>query len=295
MTTSSLLSPSQVGTFGKAFQTFRRWPVIPLTVIVMLIVVAIFAPWVAPQDPLRSRLDARNAPPVWTAEGTSANLLGADHIGRDVLSRIIHGTRISLIVAATVLLTGGLAGTGLGLLAGYAGGIVDEIVMRLVDFTFAVPFILVALVASVIWGSSLMLVIILLGLFTWPPFARQVRAEALQLKTMDYVALARVSGASGWRIAIRHILPGLFNTVLVLSSLQVGSLILTESVLSFLGVGIPRPAPSWGSMVSEGRDYISTAWWITFFPGLAILLIVFSMNFLGDWLRDRLDPRLRQL
>ncbi len=295
MTTSSLLAPSQIGSIGKVYQAFRRWPVIPVAIIVMLIIVAIFAPWVAPTDPLKSRLDDRNAPPVWDAEGTSAHLLGADHIGRDVLSRIIHGTRISLIVAATVLLTGGLAGTGLGLLAGYAGGVVDEIVMRLVDFTFAVPFILVALVASVIWGSSLMLVIILLGLFTWPPFARQVRAEALQLKTMDYVALARVSGASGWRIAIRHILPGLFNTVLVLSSLQVGSLILTESVLSFLGVGIPRPAPSWGSMVSEGRDYISTAWWITFFPGLAILLIVFSMNFLGDWLRDRLDPRLRQL
>ena len=175
------------------------------------------------------------------------------------------------------------------------GGIVDEVLMRLVDFVFALPFIVVALVASVVWGASLELVIILLSLFTWAPFARQVRAESLQLKTMDYVALARVAGASGFRITVRHILPGVVNTVMVLSSLQVGSLILTESVLSFLGVGIPPPQPSWGSMVAEGRQYISSAWWISFFPGFAILLIVFSMNFFGDWLRDKLDPRLRQL
>ena len=283
------------GRITRAYQWFRRWPVIPVAIALTLIVVAIFAELVSPHDPLSGDTYDRNEPPVWAEEGSSKFLLGTDHIGRDVLSRMIFGARVSLIVAVTVLIAGAALGTLVGLVAGYMGGIVDEVLMRLVDFVFALPFIVVALVASVVWGASLELVIILLSLFTWAPFARQVRAESLQLKTMDYVALARVAGASGFRITVRHILPGVVNTVMVLSSLQVGSLILTESVLSFLGVGIPPPQPSWGSMVAEGRQYISSAWWISFFPGFAILLIVFSMNFFGDWLRDKLDPRLRQL
>lgn len=283
------------GRIAKAYQSFRRWPFIPVAIAVSLVVVAIFAELVAPHDPLEGDTYDRNEPPVWAEEGSPKFLLGTDHIGRDVLSRMIFGARVSLIVAVTVLVAGAALGTLVGLVAGYMGGLVDEALMRLVDFVFALPFIVVALVASVVWGASLELVIILLSLFTWAPFARQVRAESLQLKTMDYVALARVAGASGFRITVRHILPGVVNTVMVLSSLQVGSLILTESVLSFLGVGIPPPQPSWGSMVSEGRQYISTAWWISFFPGFAILLIVFSMNFFGDWLRDKLDPRLRQI
>jgi len=264
-------------------------------VVLFLVFIAIFAPLVAPQHPLEADFTKRNIPPAWTDEGTSAYPLGGDHIGRDVLSRIIYGTRISLMVAGTVLAAGAFVGTILGVAAGYLGGAVDELIMRMVDFTYAVPFILVALVAAVIWDPSLILVITLLAIFTWPPFARQVRAETLQLKSMDYVAMARVSGASGMRIAFKHILPGIVNTVMVMASLQVGNLVITESVLSFLGVGIPAPDPSWGSMVSQGRNYIATAWWIAFFPGVAIFLLVFSMNFLGDWLRDKLDPRLRQL
>ena len=283
------------GPISGAFIKLRRLPIIPLFVVSVIVFVAIFAPFVAPHHPLLADFEKRNVPPVWDVEGTSDYLLGGDHIGRDVLSRIIHGARISLLVAVTVLIAGTLFGTVLGIAAGYLGGAVDEIIMRLVDFTNAVPFILVALVAAVVWQPSLMLVVILLIIFTWPPFARQVRAETLQLKSTDYVSLARVSGASGLRIAIRHILPGVASTVMVLASLQVGSLIITESVLSFLGVGIPAPSPSWGNMVAQGRNYISTAWWITFFPGFAILLVVFSMNFFGDWLRDKLDPRLRQL
>ena len=278
-----------------AFQAFRRWPVIPVAIVAILLFVAIFAELVAPHDPLSGDTYDRNTPPAWSEEGTGKFLLGTDHIGRGILSRMIFGARVSLMVAVTVLIAGAVLGTVVGLASGYLGGLVDEALMRLVDFVFALPFIVVALVASVVWGASLGLVIILLSLFTWAPFARQVRAETLQLKTTDYVALARVAGASGLRIALKHILPGVVNTVMVLSSLQVGSLILTESVLSFLGVGIPPPQPSWGSMVSEGRQYIATAWWISFFPGFAILLIVFSMNFFGDWLRDKLDPRLRQI
>ena len=278
-----------------AFQTFRRWPVIPVAIVLILVFVAIFAELVAPHDPLEGDLEDVRVGPVWDEEGSSKFLLGTDHIGRGVLSRMIFGARISLLVASVVLVAGAALGTVVGLVSGYVGGLVDEALMRLVDFVFALPFIVVALVASVVWGPSLELVIILLALFTWAPFARQVRAETLQLKTTDYVALARVAGASGLRIALKHILPGVVNTVMVLSSLQVGSLILTESVLSFLGVGIPPPQPSWGSMVSEGRQYVATDWWISFFPGCAILLIVFSMNFFGDWLRDKLDPRLRQI
>ncbi len=281
--------------FVTAYLAFRRWPIIPVAIVMLLVVVAVFAELVAPNDPLGGDLDDRNTPPAWAEEGSAKFLLGTDHIGRGILSRMIFGARVSLIVAGTVLVAGAALGTVVGLVSGYVGGIVDEVLMRLVDFVFALPFIVVALVASVVWGASLELVIILLALFTWAPFARQVRAETLQLKTTDYVSLARVAGASGLRIALRHILPGVVNTVMVLSSLQVGSLILTESVLSFLGVGIPPPQPSWGSMVSDGREYISTAWWISFFPGFAILLIVFSMNFFGDWLRDKLAPRLRQI
>ena len=278
----------------------RSLPILPVATIVILLIVGIFAPIIAPFDPLDGDLDLRNVEPSWMEcedceNGKSPYFLGGDHIGRDVLTRIIHGTRISLIVAGTVLFFGTFIGTILGLLSGYIGGATDEIIMRLVDFMYAIPFILVVLVAAVLWAPSLMLVIILLSIFTWPPFARQVRAETLSLKEMDYVSLAKVCGTSPIQICIRHILPGLFNTVLVMASLQVGALVVTESVLCFLGVGIPAPQPSWGSMASEGRNYMSTAWWISFFPGIAILLIVFSMNFLGDWLRDKLDPRLRQL
>jgi|TARA_B100001750_G_scaffold233235_1_gene233232 peptide/nickel transport system permease protein len=277
------------------WQTIRSLPILPIATIVLLLFVGIFAPLISPYPPLDGDLDLRNANPSWLGDTDSPYFLGGDHIGRDILTRIIYGTRISLMVAGTVLVFGTLVGTVLGLLSGYIGGLLDEFIMRLVDFMYAVPFILVVLVCAVLWSPSLMLVIILLSIFTWPPFARQVRAETLTLKEMDYVSLAKVSGSSGIRICINHILPGLFNTVMVMASLQVGSLVVTESVLSFLGVGIPAPAPTWGSMVSEGRNYISTAWWISFFPGIAILLIVFSMNFLGDWLRDRLDPRLRQI
>jgi peptide/nickel transport system permease protein len=188
-----------------------------------------------------------------------------------------------------------LVGVTLGIVAGYKGGIWDEIIMRLVDMTYAIPFILVALVAAVIFGASIGLVLILLAIFAWPPFARQTRGLTLQLKHTEYVSSAKISGASTLRIGFRHILPGVINIVVVLATLQVGGLILTESVLSFLGVGIPGPDPAWGSMVSDGRDHIADAWWISMMPGVAIFLTIFAFNFLGDWLRDNFDPRLRQV
>ena len=183
----------------------------------------------------------------------------------------------------------------LGLFAGYWSGWFDELIMRLVDFWLALPFLLVALVVAIVWGQSMPIMLGLLALLAWSPFVRNIRAEVLTLKELDYVSMARVAGAGGVRIMVRHLLPGVFNTVVVIATLQVGGLILAEASLSFLGVGIPPPTPAWGLMVAEGRQWLTTAWWISFFPGLAIFLVVMSLNFSGDWLRDKLDPRLRQV
>ena len=281
---------------GRIWEIFRRWPILPLIVLAMLIITGLFAPWIAPNDPLAQDLTLRNNPPFWDAEeGTTSRLLGADHVGRDVLSRVIYGARISLMVVSVSLSTGLFIGTTLGLIAGYAGGLLDEIIMRLVDVWLALPFILIALVAVVVLGASLGLVIALLALFTWASFVRYVRAEVLSLKERDYVALAKVSGASTTRIILRHILPGVMNTIIVITTLRVGQLILTEATLSFIGAGIPSPTPAWGVIVAEGRSYVTVAWWSSLLPGLAIFMVVMSLNFLGDWMRDRLDPRLRQI
>ena len=291
------------GISSKVWQVLTRWPILPIIVLMLLVVAGLFAPLVAPADPLKQELTLRNAPPFWYTEYWSnqdefkatTRLLGADHVGRDVLSRVIHGARISLQVMAVSLTTGVIIGTSLGLLAGYLGGLADELIMRMVDVWLALPFVLLALVAVIVFGGSLLLVMILLALFTWASFVRFVRGEVLSLKERDYVALARIAGASTTRIVLRHILPGVMNTVIVVTTLRVGQLILTEATLSFIGAGIPAPTPAWGLIISEGRSYVTTAWWSTFFPGLAIFLVVMSLNFLGDWMRDRFDPRLRQL
>jgi peptide/nickel transport system permease protein len=193
------------------------------------------------------------------------------------------------------LTSGVIIGTGLGMAAGYWGGWIDELISRIVDFWLALPFIMVAMVVAIVWGQSFAIILILLALLAWSPFVRNVRAEVMTLKQRDYVNMARVYGASDWRILLRHLLPGVTNTVVVLATLRVGALILAEASLSFLGIGIPPPTPAWGLMVADGRQWLTTAWWISFFPGLAIFLVVMSLNFFGDWLRDKLDPRLRQI
>jgi peptide/nickel transport system permease protein len=228
--------------------------------------------------------------------GSSRFLLGTDHLGRDVLSRVIYGARISLLVSIITLAVGGSIGVTMGLAAGWYGGFVDELLMRLVDIKLAIPLILIALVLVITLGQSLWIIVTVLCLFIWPRFARQVRGEVLQLKHMDYVSLAKVSGASTPRILFIHIFPGTINTLIVVATLQVGIVILLESTLSFLGAGVPPPTPAWGSMVSDGRDKLAGGvWWISTFPGLAIMITVMSLNLFGDWLRDTLDPRLRQL
>jgi peptide/nickel transport system permease protein len=277
------------------YRTFRRWPFIPLAILLVLAVCAIFAPWLAPHSPTLATLRDRNAPPMWAEKGSSKHILGADQQGRDVLSRVIYGARVSMTVAAVAISVSLVVGTVLGLLAGYLGGLVDEFVMRLVDLSLSIPVILIALVFVIVLGQSFALLLGILALTTWSRYARQVRAEALQLRETDYVALARVANASTFRILYRHVFPGVIPTITVLASLQVGGLILTEAILSFLGAGIPPPTPAWGAMVNDGRNYLASAWWIAFFPGVAIFLTVLAFNFLGDWLRDKLDPRLRQL
>jgi peptide/nickel transport system permease protein len=287
---------------ARTYDTVRRWPTVSIVILVALVVGAVFAPLIAPQDPIYSALRDRNAPPTWYANWYEENpkvtqryVLGADHLGRDLLSRVIYGSRISMIVAATALVAGGLVGTLVGLASGIAGGQIDELLMRLVDISRAIPYILIALVIVIALGQGVLIMVAIVAWTTWGIFARQVRGEALQLREMDYVALAKVSGASGLRIMFRHILPGVMNTLIVLSTLRIGSLILFEAILSYLGAGIPPPTPAWGAMVADGRDYLGSAWWIAFFPGMAIFLTVLALNFLGDWLRDRLDPRLRQI
>jgi peptide/nickel transport system permease protein len=281
---------------ARIWRGLRRLPVIPVLLLSLVVIAGITAPWISPHDPEVGSLRERTLPPAWMEGGSTEYLLGTDHLGRDVLSRVIHGARISLIVAAVTLGVGGTIGVMLGLAAGWYGRWVDEIAMRLVDIKLSIPLILIALVLVITLGQSFAIIVAVLAIWIWPRFARQVRGEVLQLKNMDYVALARVSGASTLRILFVHIFPGTINTLIVVATLQVGIVILLESTLSFLGAGVPPPTPAWGSMVSDGRDKLAAGfWWISTFPGVAILLTVMSLNLLGDWLRDVLDPKLRQI
>lgn len=314
--------PSQLWYF------IRRWPIIPLVTISTIAFAAIFAPWVAPADPINQRSGFSQQPPTWGRShpanelvadpadydlttsrgqiqyklaskdgfGRGEYIIGGDVFGRDLLSRIIHGARVSLVVSGLALISGVLIGTAMGVMAGYYGGWVDEILTRMVDIWNALPFLLIALIVALTLGATLFTIIVLIAMIAWPPFVRQIRADVLQIRSADYVSAARVAGASNLRMMLRHVLPGTFSTVMVIATLRVGGLVFTESTLSFLGVGIPDPIPTWGKEVDLGYQYlINGVWWTSLFPGLAIFLLVMSMNFLGDWLRDRLDPRLRQL
>ena len=279
----------------------RRWDIflkpnflIPAIVLVLMIGAAIFAPQIAPYDPNQTSLTARLQQPSF-AGGTSAHLLGTDKLGRDVLSRIIYGARVSLSISLLVILITGTIGTALGIIGGYLGGATDGAMMRITDISLAFPGILIALLLAVTLGPSYTTVVLAICLLGWAPYARLIRGEVLKLRTADFVLQARIIGASPLRIMATHIFPNVINPLLILATLSVGLIILVESALSYLGAGVPPPTATWGSMVSDGRGLIDTAWWISFFPGLAIGLVVLSGNYLGDWLRDRLDPRLRQI
>ena len=334
------LAPQPAGLLANVLRNLRRWPIIPILLLLLVAVTGITADWIAPHDPTNGDLADRILPPFWGGEttleklvveevgagqryrevaleearaikedvslgerlevvireaGSSKFLLGTDHLGRDILSRIVHGARISLILALVTLGVGGTVGVLLGLLSGWYGGWLDELIMRLVDIILSLPLILVTLVAVVVVGQSLEMIVAVLSLWIWPRFARMMRGEVLRIKPLDYVAMARVCGASTLRIMFIHVFPGTINTLIVVATLQVGIVILVEATLSFLGAGVPPPTPAWGSMVADGRDRLVDGWWIATIPGLAIMLTVMSLNQFGDWLRDTLDPRLRQL
>ena len=281
--------------FKLTWQQLRRYPIFPLLILSIMVFLGIFGPTLAPHDPERANIRELRIPPAWLEGGSFDHVLGTDEVGRDVFSRVMYGARISLMVAGVSVTVGFVAGTALGLVAGYYGGYVDEVIMRIVDVWNALPFLMVALVAVIIFQPSVQLVLALLALIAWAGFVRVVRAQVLTLRGLEYVQHARVSGARTRRIIWRHIFPGVINTAIVVATLNVGGLILAEAALSFLGAGIPRPTPAWGLMVADGKDWLTSAWWISVFPGIAIFLTVMSLNFMGDWMRDRFDPRLRQL
>lgn len=272
-----------------------RLPWFALTVVFLAVLIALSADIIVPHDP--EAIDPGNLLlRPWPLEGSSsAHLLGTDRLGRDILSRIILGTRLSLGVAAVALIVGGLVGSTLGMISGFFGGWIDALIMRTADTFLAFPSVLMALVLAVTVGPSFWVVALVLGLVLWARFARLIRGETLSWKERDFVALARVAGAGGFYIMVCHILPNVLNSLVVLATLQVGWAIVVEASLTFLGAGIPPPAPTWGGMVAEGLDFVETAWWISIMPGIAILFVVFAFNLLGDWLRDHLDPGLRSV
>jgi peptide/nickel transport system permease protein len=273
----------------------RRKPVVAMAVVGVVCLIALLAPLVSPHDPIQGSLTDNLEPPAWLDNGTWSYPLGTDNLGRDVLSRLIYGARVSVVVALLAIVVAGTFGTGVGLVAGYYGGWTDTLLMRSVDLALSMPLLLVAFVFAVVWGPSFANVIAVLALFFWAQYARQVRGEVLVVREREYVKLARVAGASNLRIMWRHLLPNITNTLIVLVMLQVGRVILLEASLSFLGVGLPPPQPAWGLMVAEGRELMNSAWWVSVMPGVAIVLTILSLNLLGDWLRDSLDPRLRQI
>ena len=292
---------------AKFFAEARRYPLIPMFILVVLLVIpAVFAHFIAPHDPYEVNPRERLTPPAWSSAqyidgvevrpaGSWKNILGTDKLGRDVLSRIMHGARYSLSISLLAILAGGVVGSGLGVLAGYFGGMLDHVVMRLVDIFITIPGLLFALVLAIVLGPSFSTIVLVVAVILWPRFARMSRAETLSMRSRDFVSRAKVSGCSDVRIMLRHIFPNVVNPLVVLVTLEVGHVILLEATLSFLGAGIPRPIPAWGLMVADGRDLIvgGNGWWVSLFPGLAILLVVLSMNLSGDWLRDKLDPKLR--
>lgn len=273
----------------------RRLPWIPMLIISTIVIMAVLAPLLAPHDPIDQTLKDKLLPPFWMEGGTTNYLLGTDAFGRDILSRLIYGARVSLLVALLALTAGGGVGLTIGIVAGYLGGFVESVLMRLVDAAFTFPAILFALLLAVTMGQGLGTLVIAISLLLWASFARIIRGEVLALKQRDFVSLAKVRGCSTLRIMATHILPNVLNTFMVLVTLNIGVVIIAEASLSFLGAGIPPPTPTWGLMVSEGRGRIAEAWWVALIPGIAITLLVLSVNVFGDWLRDRLDPRLRQL
>lgn len=276
-----------------AFRDLRF--ILPAIVALIVIIVAVMAPWIAPRSYYEMTLPHKLRPPFWQQGGSLKYPLGTDSLGRDILSRMIGGARTSLVASMLSILIGAVVGISIGVFSAYRGGVVDAVLMRVCDGFLSFPMILLALILAIATGPSMRTVVLAIGLVVWARYARIIRSEALSLKERDFVAYARMVRCSELRVLMRHLLPNLVGTILVLATLQIGWAIVVEASLSFIGAGIPPPQPSWGGMVAAGREYIGMAWWLTFFPGMAIAITVLAFNFLGDWLRDHLDPKLREV
>lgn len=288
--------PARRGTAGQRWRRFlkRHWTMLfGVGVLLMLIGSALFAPWLAPWDPMHQDLRNRMVPPFWQDTGTMTHPLGTDQLGRDVLSRLIYGARISLIVGFFAVLISGTVGVVLGLAAGFYGRLFDMVIMRLAELQLALPFILLALLVLAVFGTGLRNIIIVLSISGWAVYGRVVRAEVRAVSEQLYVEAARATGISNGRLLVKHILPSVMSTVIVLASFSAAAMIIQESALAFLGLGVAPDVPSWGGMLAVGRDFLTVAWWLGVLPGLAILAVVLGMNLLGDWLRDMMDPVVR--
>jgi peptide/nickel transport system permease protein len=294
---------TQAAALAKAGDSGRRsWtgrarglPIFSLIVLGVVVFCGIFGPWIVPHDPEVPDPILRLRPPVWEDGGSWDYPLGTDPLGRDILSRLIDGARVSLLIGIASVLIAGTIGVLIALLSGYFQGSTDAVLMRVTDAMIAMPFLVIGVAAAGFFGASLRNVILILGFLSWASYARVLRGEVLQVKQADYVTLARITGVPTWRILLRHIFPALANTLIVLATLQVGIAIVAAASLGFLGLGVQPPQAEWGSMLADGRLYIQTSWWVVTMPGIVIALTVMSINFLGDWLRVRLDPKQRGL
>lgn len=264
-----------------------------IIIIVGFVFSAVFAPYLVPADPNEISLRNRLKPPGWVGETGQRYVLGTDHLGRDLLSRLITGSRISLQVGILSVLFGIAIGLILGLISGYFGGLSDQIIMRLTDIQLSLPFILLALTIIALIGPGTFKIIIVFALTNWVVYAKVVRASTLSVKGMDFVTAARATGVRHSKIIIIHILPNIVSPLIVIASVQVAQVIMYEAAFGFFGLGVPPPTPTWGNMLSDGRNYMEVAWWVATFPGVAIMLVVFGINILGDSLRDFLDPKTR--
>ena len=301
----SISAQSEAAVAAANTESRRRWQVSqrrrryllvapPMLVMIAFIVLGIFADVIAPGDPGDTNLLSRLEPPAFSG-GTSEFPLGTDHVGRDIWTRVVHGARVSLIVVAIVVPGSALFGTVIGLFAGWRGGIVGQLLMRYVDVQLALPAILFAVLLGAVLGASLRNVILILLVWTWTVYARLIRAEVLSLKEREFVVASLAAGGSNWWIMRKQLLPNVFNTIVVIMTLEIPIVIVAEASLSFLGVGAPVEQATWGRMITEARNYLTHAWWVMWMPGLALMLVALSGNLVGDWLRDLLDPRLRNL
>lgn len=295
MATIVVETPTAPSPLSLQLRRIGRWPWLPILLLTPVVICGVFGSLIFPHDPTAIDLMAPRQPPVWMAGGTWNHILGTDQFGRDLLSRLMEGCRPALIVAISSVFLAALIGVTAGMVSGYYGGVLDNVVMRIADIVFAIPAILLIILIGGAVGGGFATVLISIVLVSWVLYARVVRGEALVLRERGFVALAKVANCSDFRILFRHILPNLMPTVIVLATLQAGFALLIEAAITFIGLGIQPPATTWGLLISEGRPYMTTAWWIPTFAGVAITVTVLGANLLGDWLQERLNPRMRQM